>query len=266
VLLLRERLRAARPSSRVDRLRLSATAALDGWPPARVSGCTEPGLQADSPAARSSELHYPVESGSSGHICLGKHPVKRITRPPARLRDEVPVKIDCRRDRLVPEPPRDLRNRYALGQSRAGERVPQIMKSRICRHACGQDRRSPDLSVVIVAPQQIASWRPAQDLIRLQAERGNLPPDRLRFEPRERDIAHRRHSLGRREDWTTADENDLLIDANHAGYGILAINGQAERLTLAQSQAAVAIRTVSPPGQCPRASPDANAEWTWARS
>jgi hypothetical protein len=24
----------------------------DGWPPARASGCTEPGLQASSPAAR----------------------------------------------------------------------------------------------------------------------------------------------------------------------------------------------------------------------
>jgi hypothetical protein len=33
-------------------MRLSATAALDGWPPARASGRTEPGLQADSPAAQ----------------------------------------------------------------------------------------------------------------------------------------------------------------------------------------------------------------------
>jgi len=48
---LRECLRAARPSSRVDRTRLSAMAVPDGWPPARASGCTEPGLQADSPAA-----------------------------------------------------------------------------------------------------------------------------------------------------------------------------------------------------------------------
>ena len=27
----------------------------DGWPPARASGCTEPGLQAGSPAARTRE-------------------------------------------------------------------------------------------------------------------------------------------------------------------------------------------------------------------
>ena len=33
-------------------MRLPATAALDGWSPARASGCTEPGLQASSPAAR----------------------------------------------------------------------------------------------------------------------------------------------------------------------------------------------------------------------
>jgi hypothetical protein len=116
--------------------------------------------------------------------------------------------------------------------------VPQIMKSRICRQARGQDRRSPDLSVVIVAPQQIASWRPTQDFIQLQVERGDLLHDRVRHEPGERDIAHRRHSVGRREDWATADENDLLIDANHASCGIHAIDGQAERLTLTQSQTA----------------------------
>jgi hypothetical protein len=28
----------------------------DGWPPARVSGCTEPGLQASSPAAQTGKL------------------------------------------------------------------------------------------------------------------------------------------------------------------------------------------------------------------
>jgi hypothetical protein len=41
----------ARPSSWVARWRLSVMAVVDGWPPARNSGCTEPGLQASSPAA-----------------------------------------------------------------------------------------------------------------------------------------------------------------------------------------------------------------------
>ena len=57
--LLRERSRAARPSSRVDRWRLPATTALDGWPPARASGRTEPGLQADSPAAGRARPYVP---------------------------------------------------------------------------------------------------------------------------------------------------------------------------------------------------------------
>lgn len=50
---LRGRSRAARPSPRVDRTRLPATTALDGWPPpGRPQGRpeTEPGVQADSSA------------------------------------------------------------------------------------------------------------------------------------------------------------------------------------------------------------------------
>lgn len=50
---LRGRPRAARPSPRVDRTRLPATAALDGWPsPPGPQGpeATEPGVQADSSA------------------------------------------------------------------------------------------------------------------------------------------------------------------------------------------------------------------------
>lgn len=51
---LRGRPRAARPSPRVDRTRLPATAALDGWPSPpgpQGPGATEPGVQADSSAA-----------------------------------------------------------------------------------------------------------------------------------------------------------------------------------------------------------------------
>src|SRR6202021_1268573 len=52
--------------------RLSATAVLDGWPPARASGRTEPGLQAGSPAASAPDLSNRAVSGSagahSGHI------------------------------------------------------------------------------------------------------------------------------------------------------------------------------------------------------
>src|SRR3954462_2882952 len=44
----RERSRAARPSSRVDRTRLSATAALDGWPPT----VTPRGVREQNPAYR----------------------------------------------------------------------------------------------------------------------------------------------------------------------------------------------------------------------
>lgn len=50
---LRGRPRAARPSPRVDRTRLPATTALDGWPSPpgpQGPGATEPGVQADSSA------------------------------------------------------------------------------------------------------------------------------------------------------------------------------------------------------------------------
>jgi hypothetical protein len=36
-------------------MRLPATAVLDGWPSARLRGCTEPGLQADSSAAQAAD-------------------------------------------------------------------------------------------------------------------------------------------------------------------------------------------------------------------
>lgn len=53
-MLLRGRSRAARPSPRVDRTRLAATPALDGWPsprPPRGARATESGVQPDSSAA-----------------------------------------------------------------------------------------------------------------------------------------------------------------------------------------------------------------------
>jgi hypothetical protein len=40
----------------------------DGWPPARVSECTEPGLQASSPAAYASDLRPSVSHGLPGHF------------------------------------------------------------------------------------------------------------------------------------------------------------------------------------------------------
>jgi hypothetical protein len=45
-------------------MRLLATAVLDGWPPARVSGRTEPGLQADSPAANALTCTFAVTRSS----------------------------------------------------------------------------------------------------------------------------------------------------------------------------------------------------------
>ncbi len=49
--LLRECLRAARPMLAGRSHEAAVTAVPDGWPPARASGCTEPGLQASSLAA-----------------------------------------------------------------------------------------------------------------------------------------------------------------------------------------------------------------------
>src|ERR1700691_3761961 len=49
-------------------MRLSAMAAQDGWPSARFGGCTEPGLQAGSPAAYAPDLHLGGLDGIRGHI------------------------------------------------------------------------------------------------------------------------------------------------------------------------------------------------------
>src|SRR5215467_5390379 len=63
-------------------MRLPATAVLDGWPPTRASGCTEPGLQASSPAARPLTCGRAVRPGI-WHIwhtsCLNGPLVSRIS-------------------------------------------------------------------------------------------------------------------------------------------------------------------------------------------
>src|SRR4051794_25129698 len=65
----RARSRAARPSARVDRWRVSATALVDGWSPPSAppgAGGTEPGLQA-SPSAHTPQERNPdpvVEEGA----------------------------------------------------------------------------------------------------------------------------------------------------------------------------------------------------------
>jgi hypothetical protein len=115
VLLLRERLRAARPSSRVDRLRLSATAALDGWPPARASGCTEPGLQAGSPAAQPPPCGLPCPRGRRRENArCGRVETPEWTGITESRDDDVPHLIRCPRDG-----PHPRRGRARSGQGRA---------------------------------------------------------------------------------------------------------------------------------------------------
>ncbi len=59
---LRGRSRAARPSPRVDRMRLAATSAQDGWPSSRLPRghwVTEPGVQSDSSAIAAVAWGFP---------------------------------------------------------------------------------------------------------------------------------------------------------------------------------------------------------------
>jgi len=57
-------------------------AALDGWPSARFGGCTEPGLQAGSPAASPDESAGMSGRGGAVHVDLftGGTPVTALTR------------------------------------------------------------------------------------------------------------------------------------------------------------------------------------------
>ena len=134
MLLLRERSRAARPSSRVDRLRLPVTAALDGWPPARASGYTEPGLQVSSPAAQ------PLTCGSRfsiarGHTSgthrldpgRGEHRVDRTSAEVVGVEEQVPADVHRLDDRRVTEPGLD-RLRVQPGRDQgAGAEMPEIV-------------------------------------------------------------------------------------------------------------------------------------------
>ena len=58
MLALRECLRVCPPELAGSCMRLPAMAVPDGWPPARASGCTEPGLQVTSPAACCRRLRH----------------------------------------------------------------------------------------------------------------------------------------------------------------------------------------------------------------
>ena len=109
------------------------------------------------PTGRLTPFHPPdlrlmVAGGRPLHIrctCAGRGCIRGLsagrgesageggTGPCAGLRDEVPVEVDRRGDRLVAEPAGHLRDRHAPGQGGAGERVP-LMRNSALAALCGR--------------------------------------------------------------------------------------------------------------------------------
>ncbi len=87
----RARSRAARPSARVDRWRLSATAAVDGWsPPRQRCRGTEPGLQASPSALTPTDvaafLGRPVDPSTPDEVTAHLETVTAMVRADTRGR------------------------------------------------------------------------------------------------------------------------------------------------------------------------------------
>ena len=135
---LRERLRAARPmpAGRPHRGCRQRQSQMDDRRPAS-GGAQNPAYRPTHPLHTRVTCERARLSGwrgtSGAHAHRGECPVEGIPGAAARLRDEVPVQVYGGRDRLVPKPVGDLRDRHSFGQGRAGESVPAdgvIMVSR----------------------------------------------------------------------------------------------------------------------------------------
>src|SRR5712691_1512213 len=113
-------------------MRLSATAVLDGWPSARASGCTEPGLQASSPAARKLTCWFVVmdapvpfrfrQYGLQDLVDGGAAKVVSV-------REQVPVGVHRLGESRVAQPGLDDLRVEVRGDERARVEMPQVVES-----------------------------------------------------------------------------------------------------------------------------------------
>src|SRR5258706_8164640 len=113
-------------------MRLSATAVLDGWPSARASGCTEPGLQASSRAARKLTCWFVVmdapvpfrfrQYGLQDLVDGGAAKVVSV-------REQVPVGVHRLGESRVAQPGLDDLRVEVRGDERARVEMPQVVES-----------------------------------------------------------------------------------------------------------------------------------------
>jgi hypothetical protein len=119
----------------------------------RSRGCTEPGLQAGSPAAYASDL--PCNDAQESAGAFGGTRTSRRTpcqaRPgPGRWPwDQVPLQVHSGGDRLVAKPTGHLGDGPAFGQRSTGERMPQIMKRDVPGDLGSLYRWFPDFAVEV---------------------------------------------------------------------------------------------------------------------
>jgi hypothetical protein len=96
--------------------------------------------------------------------------VERVTGAAGGLRDQVTVQVNGGRDRLMAEPAGNFRDRDAFGKCRAGECMPQVVEGSVGGQSDRRDRGLPDLSVVVVAPQQGSPRGAAQQVAVTETE------------------------------------------------------------------------------------------------
>src|ERR1700722_10790863 len=102
----------------------------DGWPSARVrAGAQNPAYRpARPPPALLTCISAGDISVGGTHARSCECLVQRVPGAATSLRNQVPVQVYGRGDGLVAEPAGQLRDRHALGQGGAGERMPEVME------------------------------------------------------------------------------------------------------------------------------------------
>ena len=170
---------------------------MDDRRPAK-GGRTEPGLQASSPAAHSSDLGFQLLlvmiGAHSGHIHVrGERLLERITSPAAGLGHQVTVQVDGGRDRLVAEQRETSEMGTPFGERGASESVSKITKCHITGRWAAA---TAGFQIVLLYTSRRSSLPSARDMAR-RPERGRAAQQHGDGGPEE---AGHRHLPDRRSD------------------------------------------------------------------
>ena len=110
----------------------------------------------------------------------------------------------------------------------------QIVEGGVRREPCGGYGGLPDLAVVVVTAQKRPSRGAAQHGVLAEIQAGHVVGDRIQEESRHGHVAQRRGGLRRCQDRAAVNDNDLLVDGDHSGGGVDAVQGETECLALAE--------------------------------